>query len=185
MSAATQLCAATVTSRQGVRAGRPVAGSIRWCCSSPPRRQRASRCCSSRDRRGRGGSSRRRAGRRSSGTVVAMSPPAETQPSPTQRERIVDCLALDDAVQVEHHRLGAQEHSPAQPEREQRRDWRRLDRVALEGKRGEVAVVAGADQLRHRRPESPGHRWRELRRAPVKASTRAPPRPTSRRRGGR
>jgi hypothetical protein len=63
-----------------------------------------------------------------------------------EREGVVDRLALDDAVQVEHHRLGAQEHPSAQPQREQGRDRHRLDRLAVEGKRREVAVVAGAYQ---------------------------------------
>src|SRR5262245_2997686 len=39
-SAATQVPAATVTWSQGTRAGRPVAGSTRWCCSTPPCVQR-------------------------------------------------------------------------------------------------------------------------------------------------
>ena len=75
-----------------------------------------------------------------------MSPPAEIQPRPDERERVVDGLALDDAVQIEHDGRGAEEHASAKRERFEGRNAHRLDRVAVEGERGEIAVVAGGEQ---------------------------------------
>jgi len=43
MFASTQVSAATVARRHGVCAGRPVPGSMMWCCSTPPRSQRRTR----------------------------------------------------------------------------------------------------------------------------------------------
>ena len=138
--------AATETSRHGVRAGSPVAGSMRWCRRTPPRSQLrtvrllvASPPPSSVIDPPPGRPTAR-------GTAVAMSPPAEIQPRADERERVVDGLALDDAVQIEHDGLGAEEHASAKRERFEGRNAHRLDRVAVEGERGEIAVVAGGEQ---------------------------------------
>ena len=77
------------------------------------------------------------------GTDVARSPPADTQPSADERERVVDRASLDDAVQVEHDRLGAKEHPSAQPRAESSDGTPAGDGRAVARQRREVAVVAG------------------------------------------
>src|SRR6476620_410137 len=59
-------------------------------------------------------------------------------------QRVVDGLSFDDAVQVEDHRLGAEEHGTSQGERSPGRNVRRLDRDTVEREATEVAVVAGS-----------------------------------------
>jgi len=60
-------------------------------------------------------------------------------------QRVVDGLPFDDAVQVEDHRLGAEEHRPSQRERSAGRNAHRLDRDTVEREATEVTVVAGSD----------------------------------------
>ena len=89
---------------------------------------------------------RRRARRRD---IAAGGDPA----APDQRERVVDGLALDDAVQVE--RAPARCAGGTPPRRESECHGGTAAGTTAppsEGRRGEVAVVAGGDQMRHRRP---------------------------------
>jgi hypothetical protein len=58
---------------------------------------------------------------------------------------VVDGLALDDAVQVEHNGLDAQEDGSPHDDRLVRGDSHRHDRVAIGWEGGEVAVVAGCE----------------------------------------
>ena len=88
----------------------------------------------------------RRSGRSSRGRL-----PAETQPSPSKRERVVDGLSLDDAVQVELRRLGAQEHAPAQEHRVRARARHRLDRAAVGGQQRRSRGRSRRRAQRHRR----------------------------------
>ena len=144
-SAARQVGAATVTSRQRACDGSPLAGSIRWCWSRPPRSQE--RCATllvARPPRSRvtvcpaRQADHDRAGRRE---VAAGRDPALAE----QRERVVDRPALDDAVQIEDERLDAEEDPAAQDHRVERGHRRRLDRSAVRGEQREVAVVAGGE----------------------------------------
>src|SRR5438067_1001136 len=74
--------------------------------------------------------------------------------APEEGERVVDRLALHDAVQVEQHVLGSQEESSDERQRVERGDTRRRDRDSLDRQGSEVAVVAGREE---RRTDGRGH----------------------------
>ena len=127
-------------------AGRPVRGSIRWFCGTPAASQRRLATLDVASPPPWSAMLPPPGSPTTTGSSAATSPPAETQPAPGERERVVDRLALDDAVQVELHRLGAQSKPPPCSEIECHEGTaRRDDRADVRGEAGEVAVVAGGD----------------------------------------
>ena len=174
-SAARQFCGGDGDVAPRDRGRPPLAGSIRWCCTTPPRTPAcAARCCWWRGRpRADGDRPRRRAGRRRR-APTSRCRRRQTPSRPEQRERVVDGPSFDDAVQVEHDRLGAEQHRARAARAPGATERRGLDGGAVGRERAEVAVVAGGENRAtdgRRHQAAGGARCVECR---GRASTRTP-----------
>ena len=134
--------AATVTSSQRERAGRPVWGSTRWCCSAPARTHRRRIVPLVARPPDRAGPIPRRGARRRARRRVATSPPAETNRHPGHAAKsLVEDEPLHDAVEIEERAPRAEWKASPQPHRAPASPDGRAQRSLVGFELGEVARV--------------------------------------------